>query len=93
MSTGCSIINSPSFLNTGSQDSFATLPLTVQYLCDLRDAMSRQWSPSTSQPTLPKEAEDFPRGVKYPKDMPLPTTFLFVVKRLANKQFKTVNLL
>ena len=47
------------------------LPLTVQHLCDLRDAMLLQWPPST-QP-LPREAGDFPTGEKYPKDVPLPT--------------------
>ena len=74
--TGCSSIqffNSPSFLNTVSQDTFGTQPLTVQYLCDLRDAMPRHCSPNTSHPTLPREAKDFPMGGKYPKDVPLAT--------------------
>ena len=68
----------PDIPNTVSQDTFGTLPLTVQYLCDLRDAMSRHWSPSTFHPTLPIEAEDFPRGAKYPKDVPLPTFLVFL---------------
>ena len=63
--TGCS--------NTVNQDTFGTLPLTVQYLCDLLDAMPHQWSPSTSHPILPREAEDFYSGGKYPKYVPLPT--------------------
>ena len=46
----------PSFPNTVSQDTFGTLPLTVQYLFDLRHAMLRHWSPSTSHPALPRES-------------------------------------
>ena len=61
--------------NTVSQDTFRTLPLTVQYLCDLRDTMPRHWSSSTSHPTLSREADDFPVGGKYPKDALL-STFL-----------------
>ena len=73
--TGCLSIqffNLPPFLNTVSQDTFGTLPLTVQCLRDLRDVMPLHWSPSTSHQTLPKEAEEFPSHGKYPKDMPLP---------------------
>ena len=76
--TGCSstqFFNSPPFPNTVSKDSFGTLLLTVQYLYDLRDAMPHHWLPSTYHPTLSREAEDFPRGDKYPKDVPL-LTFL-----------------
>ena len=114
--TGCSSIqffNSPPFPNTVTQDTFGTLPLTVQYLCDLKDAMPHHCSLSTSNPTVPREVEDFPRDCKYPKDVSLPTflfatslinnygfifvskssIFLRVVKRLANQQFKAVNLL
>ena len=40
------------FLNTVSQGTFRTLPLTVQYLCDFEDAMPHHLSPSTSHPTL-----------------------------------------
>ena len=43
-----------------SQDTFDTLQLTVQYVCDLLDAMPRHWSPSTSHPTYPWEIENFP---------------------------------
>ena len=42
----------PPFLNTVSQDNHGTLPLTVQYLRDLCDAMPHQWSPITSNPIL-----------------------------------------
>lgn len=38
--------NSPPFPNTG------TLPLTVQYPSDLRDAMPLYWLPSNSHPNL-----------------------------------------
>ena len=46
--------------------------LSSHNLCDLRDTMPRQRSPLSfpTQP-LPKEAEDFPRGGKYPKDVPM----------------------
>ena len=63
----------PTFPKIVSQDTFGTLSLTVQYLCDLRDAMPGHWSPITSHPTLPREAKDFPRGSKYPNYVPLPT--------------------
>ena len=53
--------------NTVNQDTFGTLPVIVQYLCDLLDAMPHHWSPSTSHPTLPREAENFHSGGKYPK--------------------------
>ena len=65
--------NLTSFPITVSQDTFGTLPLIAQYLCDLRDALLRHWSPSTSHSTFPKEAESFPRGGKDPQDMSLPT--------------------
>ena len=37
------------------------------------DAMPRHCSPNTPHPILSREAEDFPRGSKYPEDVPLPT--------------------
>ena len=65
--TGCSSIqffNSPPFLNTVSQNTFGTLPLTVQYLCDLRDGIPRDGHHVLLiQPFLAKE--DFPSGDKY----------------------------
>ena len=36
------------------------------------------WSPSTSHPTLSREAEDFLRGGKYPNDVPLPTFLAYL---------------
>ena len=66
--------NSSLFPNTVSQDIFGTLPLSVQYLCDLRDTMLCHWLPSTSHRNLPREGfpnegfpRDFPRSGKYPK--------------------------
>ena len=47
-----------------------------QHLCYLWDTMPRQWSPGASHP-LPKEAEDFPRGEKYFRHMPLPTYLIY----------------
>ena len=67
----------PSFSKTFSQNIFRTLPLTVQYLYDLQDAMPRYYSPGTSLPTLPKEAEDFSVGGKYP-DVSLPTFLAYM---------------
>ena len=52
--------------NTVKQKTFGAQLLTVQYLCELRNAMPRHWSPGTSHPTFPREAEYFPRGGKYP---------------------------
>ena len=80
--TGCSSIqffgSLPSlichpFPKTVSHAAQGYLPLTVQHLCDLQDAMQCYWSPSPSHPILSREAEDFLSGGKYPKDVPLPT--------------------
>ena len=52
--TGClgiEFFDSP-FPNTVSYATFGYLPLTVQHLCDLWDAMPLQWSPGASHPTL-----------------------------------------
>ena len=65
--TGCSRIQ---FFNSPS-----ALHLTVQPLCVLRDFMPRHWSPSASHLTLLSVSENFPRGGKYPKNVPL-STFL-----------------
>ena len=43
------LIHQP-FLNKVSYAKLGTLHLTVQPLRDLRDTMSRYWSPSASQP-------------------------------------------
>ena len=67
-----------SFPNTVCQENFGALPLTVQYLCDLRDAMPHHWSPNTSHSTLLREAKDFPRGGKYSKNVPLPTLLVYL---------------
>ena len=40
------------FPNIVSQDTFGTLPLTVQYFLVLWDPIKLHWSPSTSHPTL-----------------------------------------
>ena len=53
--TGCSSIqflNSPHSPNTVSEVAQGYLPLTVQPLCDLQDAMPRHRSPSATHPTL-----------------------------------------
>ena len=42
--------------------------------CDLRDAMPRQRSLSL----IPREAEDFPRGDKRFKHVPLPTYLIYL---------------
>ena len=65
----------PSFLNAVSQDTFGTLPLTVQYFCDLQCTMPHHWSSRASHSTIPREAEDLLRGNKYPTDVSL-STFL-----------------
>ena len=66
------------FLNTVSKAILSSLHFTVQYLCDLRYTMPCHWSPSTSHPTLPREAGDFPSSGKYPKDVPLPTFLAYL---------------
>ena len=43
--------------------------------CDLQDTMPRQRSPlSFHAQSILRGAEDFPRGGKYSKDLPLPTS-------------------
>ena len=73
--TGCSsvqFLNSPPYPNTVSQETFGTLPFTVQYLCALY-AMPFHWFQVLPTQPLPTETEDFSRGGKYSKDVPLPT--------------------
>ena len=52
--TGCSTIqffnSPPTSPNTVCEAAGRSLPLTVQLLCDLRDAMSFHWSLSASHP-------------------------------------------
>ena len=45
----------------------------MQQLFDLRVAMPRHWLPCISTQPSPREAEDFSRCSKYPKDVHLPT--------------------
>ena len=51
--------------------------LTVQHLCDLREAMPHQWSPGASHPTpyLGKQRISLgvPRGGNHSKHVPQPT--------------------
>ena len=54
----------------------ATLEVTILIsykLCDLQDIMPRQMSPLLfPTQSVPGEAEEFPRGGKYSKVVPLP---------------------
>ena len=53
--------------------------LTSYNLCDLWDTMPCQRSPlSFLTQLVPGEAEGFPRGGKYPKDLPLPTFLVYL---------------
>ena len=70
--------NSPPSPKHSQSGHFGTLPLTGQYLCDLRDTMPCHWSPRLSTQPLPREAEDFPKGGKYPKDVHLPTFLAYL---------------
>ena len=67
-----------SFPDTVSQNTFATLPLTVQYLFELQDIMPCHWSLITTHEALLMEAEDFPTGGKCPNDVPLPTFLAYL---------------
>ena len=51
----------------------------ISVICLALLPMPCHWSPSASHPIIPREAEDFPRGGKYPKDMSL-STFLAYLK-------------
>ena len=68
------IVPAPSFLihppfpNTVVQGTLGYLPLTVQCLCDLQDAMPCKRSPSQ---LLSRDAKDFSRGCNHSKHMPL----------------------
>ena len=54
-----------------------TLHLTVRPIFDLREAVPH-CSLSAFHPTLPREAENFPKGIKYPRDVPLPTCLAYL---------------
>ena len=80
--TGCSSIqffNSPPFPEH-SQLGYTWYPihLAVKLLCYLRIAMPRHWSPSASNPTLTRGAEDLPGDSKYHKDVPLHTFLAYL---------------
>ena len=44
--------NSSPFLNIVIEATFGTLPLTVQHMCDLEEAIPLYWSLGTSHPIL-----------------------------------------
>ena len=46
--------------------------------CSSMLIMPCHWSPSASHPTLPREAENFSRGNKYPKDVPVPAFLAYL---------------
>ena len=80
---GCSSIqffNSRLFCKTVNQFTFNTLPLTVQHLGNLWNTMPlhymlcHQLRPT---PLLPRQAEVFPGGEKYPKHVPLLTYLVY----------------
>ena len=77
---GSSFLNHCSLPNKVSQDTFGTLSLAMTYFCNLRDAMPRHSSPSTSHSTLPREAEGFLMGGKY-----LETCFCLLYWLLCNQ--------
>ena len=80
--TGCSSIqffNSPPFPKHRQLGHTLYLtPQCVQPLYNFWDAIPGDWSPSGSHPTLPREADDFPRSGKDPKDVPLPTFLAYL---------------
>ena len=45
--------------------------LTVQHLRDLQDARLFHWPSNACDQTLPREAENFPRGARHSKHVPL----------------------
>ena len=53
------------FQKTMSYATIRILHLNVQPLYHFWDTIPGHWSPSVFYPTLPSEAEDFPRGGKY----------------------------
>ena len=59
-SSGIQFFDSPPFPNTVSKATFGYLPLTVQHLCELQDAMPCHWSSSASHPTLTYGSGGFP---------------------------------
>ena len=74
------------YLLAGQVSSFLIQPLyqtqsvgtpLVPYCAVLVWLVGCHWSPSTSQ-SLPREAEDFLRGDKYPNDVPLPTFLAYL---------------
>ena len=62
---GIQFLIHPPTPDTVSQATYGYLPFTVQHLCYLWGAMPRQRSPGAFPPTVPREAENFPRGDKH----------------------------
>ena len=57
---GIQFFDLPPYFDTVSYATYGYLPLTVQHLCDLQDAMPCHWLPGASHPPLLfREAEDF----------------------------------
>ena len=68
--TGClniQFFDSSPFPNTVSEATLGILPLTVQHLCDLRTPCHVIGHQVLPNQVLPREAGDFPRGDRYPK--------------------------
>ena len=79
--TGCSSVqsfNSPPIPNMVGQDIFGTPPLTVWCLCGLKTPCYDIFHQVLPAQPVPREAESFPRGSKYPKDVSLPTFLAYL---------------
>ena len=75
--TGC--LSNLYYLLAARASSFSNHSLSYHSLCSTCVIYeTRHWSPSTSHPTIPGEAEDLARGGKYPKDMPVPTFLAYL---------------
>ena len=63
--TGCldiQFFDSPPFLNTISQTTFGYLPLSLQHLCGLQDAIPFHWSSCAFHSTLAQGSRGFSQG-------------------------------
>ena len=86
-------LNSPLFLNIVSQNTFGTLPLTVQYLCDLQDVMPLHWSPCTSAHILSLLATSLIHNSGLILICVKTMNILLAVKISVKQQFEAVDLL
>ena len=75
------LIHPPPFPNIISKATLGTLPFTLQHMFHLRSPCRAIGHLALPTQPLPREAEDFPSGGKYPKHVLLPTNLADVLAK------------